>query len=68
MQKHSGASIPADLRAVIEAWDTLPEAVKAGILAMIRATDAGLHTRQNRTDRADPGDGKGVAKAKEGEG
>jgi hypothetical protein len=26
-----------DLRAVVEAWPTLPEAMKAGILAMIRA-------------------------------
>ena len=27
----------ADLAAVIEAWDRLPEAIKAGILAMVKA-------------------------------
>jgi hypothetical protein len=27
----------ADLAAVVEAWPTLPEAIKAGILAMVRA-------------------------------
>ena len=26
-----------DLAAVVEAWDRLPEAVKAGILAMVKA-------------------------------
>jgi hypothetical protein len=30
--------IDRDLAAVNEAWPTLPEAIKAGILAMIRAT------------------------------
>ena len=30
-------SIDPDLAAVIEAWPTLPEAVKAGILAMVNA-------------------------------
>ena len=29
--------IPADLQAVIDAWPALPEAIQAGILAMIRA-------------------------------
>jgi hypothetical protein len=28
-----------DLLAIIERWPALPEAVKAGILAMVRATD-----------------------------
>jgi hypothetical protein len=28
--------LPPDLAAVIEAWDRLPEAIKAGILAMVR--------------------------------
>jgi hypothetical protein len=28
----------ADLAAVIDAWDRLPEAIKAGILAMVRAS------------------------------
>jgi hypothetical protein len=27
----------ADLPAIIDAWPTLPEAIKAGILAMVRA-------------------------------
>jgi hypothetical protein len=29
--------LPEDLRKVIEAWDSLPKAVKAGILAMVKA-------------------------------
>ena len=29
--------LPADLRAVAEAWPRLPEAVKAGIIAMVKA-------------------------------
>ena len=29
-----------DLAAVVEAWDSLPEAVKAGILAMVEAARA----------------------------
>jgi hypothetical protein len=29
--------LPDDLRKVIEAWDSLPKAVKAGILAMVKA-------------------------------
>ena len=29
--------IDTDLQAVIDAWDTLPEAVKAGIVAMVGA-------------------------------
>ena len=34
------AKAPADprLSAVISAWDTLPDAVRAGILAMVKAT------------------------------
>ena len=28
----------ADLRAVVDAWPTLPDAVKVGILAMVRAS------------------------------
>ncbi|MCH7685408.1 MAG: hypothetical protein IH899_01785 [Planctomycetes bacterium] len=31
------ALMDPDLRAVIEAWPELPDAVKAGILAMVRA-------------------------------
>ena len=29
---------PPDLAAVVAAWPTLPEAIKAGILAMVRAS------------------------------
>lgn len=29
--------IPPELVAVIEAWDKLPEAIRAGILAMVKA-------------------------------
>ena len=31
------AHIAPDLQAIIDAWPTLPEAIRAGILAMIRA-------------------------------
>ena len=31
------ARIDADLALVIDAWPTLPEAIKAGILAMVQA-------------------------------
>jgi hypothetical protein len=30
--------LPPDLAAVIEAWDRLPDAVRADIVALIRAT------------------------------
>ena len=33
----AGAREQADLTTVVEAWDMLPEAVKAGIVAMGRA-------------------------------
>src|SRR5947209_7028854 len=31
------ANLPSDLVALITAWDTLPDAVKAGIMAMVQA-------------------------------
>jgi hypothetical protein len=30
--------LPSDLAAVVAAWTTLPEAVRAGIVAMVRAS------------------------------
>jgi hypothetical protein len=33
----SGPYIPPDLNVVITAWDRLPEAIKAGILALVHA-------------------------------
>jgi len=30
-------ALPADLAAVVKAWATLPEPIKAGVLAMVRA-------------------------------
>ncbi len=30
-------ALAADLRHVIEAWPTLPEAIRAGIVAMVKA-------------------------------
>jgi hypothetical protein len=30
-------AFPIDLAAVMDAWPTLPEAIKAGILAMVKA-------------------------------
>jgi hypothetical protein len=31
--------VDADLAAVMDAWPTLPEAIKAGILAMVKAAE-----------------------------
>ena len=36
-----GEALPHDLRAVVDAWPDLPDAVKAGIVAMIRASAPG---------------------------
>ncbi len=33
-----GPDLPPDLAAVVAAWDDLPEAIRAGILAMVRAS------------------------------
>jgi len=33
--------VPADLATVIAAWERLPEALKAGILAMVKAAKVG---------------------------
>jgi hypothetical protein len=30
--------LPADLRFIMDAWTEMPEAIKAGVLAMVRAT------------------------------
>lgn len=32
--------LPADLRLIVEAWAGLPDAVRAGILAMVNASEA----------------------------
>jgi hypothetical protein len=31
------SEIPEDLATVVHAWDTLPEVIKAGIVAMVKA-------------------------------
>ena len=31
------AEIPQDLQAIIDAWPALPDAIRAGILAMVKA-------------------------------
>jgi hypothetical protein len=36
--KRAAQKTPSDLAAIIDAWPTLPEAIKAGILAMVRAS------------------------------
>jgi hypothetical protein len=33
--------LPADLREIVESWETLPEAVRAGIFAMVKAASIG---------------------------
>jgi hypothetical protein len=50
-------TLPADLTAVIEAWDQLPEAIKAGILAMVHAASKSTAADWRRTPgvmRSDP--------------
>jgi hypothetical protein len=32
------SAFPADLRFIVDAWTDLPEAIKAGVLAMVRVT------------------------------
>ena len=34
----ANTEFPQDLAEIIAAWNTLPEAVRAGVLAMVRAT------------------------------
>jgi hypothetical protein len=34
---HYEGEIPPDLVAVVDAWPTLPEAIRAGILTMVKA-------------------------------
>jgi hypothetical protein len=36
--EYQPAKLPADLAAVVDAWDGLPAALRAGILAMVNAT------------------------------
>lgn len=36
----SGTSFPPDLSKVVAAWPRLPEAIKAGVLAMVQATES----------------------------
>ena len=39
-QAAANADLPADLAEIIAAWNTLPDAVRAGVLALVRATRA----------------------------
>ena len=39
--RQRAASNDPDLTAIIDAWDRLPEAVRAGIVAMVRAASGG---------------------------
>jgi len=45
--------LPADPRliAINEAWDRLPEAIQAGIMAMVKADDAGTHAARHTTTK-----------------
>lgn len=40
-RKAREAALPPELAAVVDAWPTLPAAIKAGVLAMIRTDRAG---------------------------
>jgi hypothetical protein len=37
----SGPDLPPDLGRVVAAWDRLPDAIKAGILALVQAASGG---------------------------
>jgi hypothetical protein len=39
--RQGAADVPADLSLVVENWDRLPEAVRAGIVAMVKAATGG---------------------------
>ncbi|GIW55587.1 MAG: hypothetical protein KatS3mg082_1991 [Nitrospiraceae bacterium] len=41
--------LPPDLLEVVAAWNALPDAVKAGILAMIRAAQPDHSSGRNKT-------------------
>ena len=41
-----------DLAAVVEAWPTLPKAVKAGVMAIVRACDTDRGDRRDGDDEA----------------
>jgi hypothetical protein len=40
-ERYTGATFEPDLQALVDAWPTLPAALKAGILAMVRAAGGG---------------------------
>ena len=37
----SGPALPPDLASVVAAWDRLPDAIKAGVLALVHAASGG---------------------------
>ena len=37
----TGKGLPDDLAVVVKTWDRLPDAIKAGILAMVKSTVMG---------------------------
>jgi len=41
----------ADLQVLIDAWPALPEAIKAGIVAMVRAAGGTVQRGENTTER-----------------
>jgi hypothetical protein len=42
---------PADLVLLINEWDRLPEAIKAGIMAMVRASSAGRPSKKPKDQK-----------------
>ena len=51
VHKDSGESLPPDLRLVTDAWPDMPEAVKAGIVAMVSSATGCTHARTRGGDR-----------------
>jgi hypothetical protein len=48
---HRQPSLPPDLAAVVTAWPALPEAIRAGILAMVKA--AAVRPGRRVSDKTD---------------
>jgi hypothetical protein len=51
--------LPPDLAAVVAAWPTLPEAIRAGILAMVRAASVVAGRRVSDVSDETPAGGGG---------
>ena len=54
------ASQDPDLAALLAAWETLPSALKAGIVAMVKAAERSVHSSIATGPSVDPAASKGT--------